>query len=139
MRRSKDADQVREIAARIREIRKCAGLTQEEFAELLDISISAYKKVESGDNQASIDCLRNIKKKLNVSADYILFGKHEDAEAVWTQVLNCSSPDKALILARLFNYFVNVKDEKYISKEKQAAYDEHLLEFIKEFEGEIST
>lgn len=139
MRKSKNEEQVRQIATRIREIRKCTGLTQEKFAEILDISISAYKKLESGDNQVSIDCLRNIKSKLNVSSDYILYGKHEDAEAVWRQVLNCSSMDKALILARLFNYFVKVKEEKYITVKEQTEYDEQLMDIIKALEDKKNT
>ena len=37
-------------ACRSRQIRENAKLTQEQFAEILGISVSAYKKVESGEN-----------------------------------------------------------------------------------------
>jgi len=37
-------------ACRLRQIRENAKLTQEQFAEILGISVSAYKKVESGEN-----------------------------------------------------------------------------------------
>ena len=36
-------------ACRLRQIRENADLTQEQFSEILGISVSAYKKVESGE------------------------------------------------------------------------------------------
>ena len=41
-------------AYRLRQIRESASLTQEQFAETLGISVSAYKKVESGENHISM-------------------------------------------------------------------------------------
>lgn len=64
-------------ACRLRQIRENADLTQEQFSEILGISVSAYKKVESGENQVSIASLSNLYKKMNVSTDYILFGKRK--------------------------------------------------------------
>ena len=69
-----------ETAGRIREVRLKAGLTQEKMAELLEISLSAYKKIESAENQISIDGLRKLEKELRASADYVLFGEQEGIE-----------------------------------------------------------
>ena len=49
-------------ACRLRQIRENADLTQEQFSEILGISVSAYKKVESGENQVSIASLSNLYK-----------------------------------------------------------------------------
>lgn len=98
-----------QAAARLRKVREAAGLTQEKFAEILGISVSAYKKIECGDNHISVQCLRNLRKAMNVSADYIIYGDTKDMDDVWYSVLNCSEPDKFRLLYRLFHYFINVK------------------------------
>ena len=38
-----------EAAKRLHQVRKNLGITQQKFAEILDISLSAYKKIESGE------------------------------------------------------------------------------------------
>ena len=75
-------------AARIRQIREDAGLTQEAFAELIGISLSGYKKIESGENQISLNNLRELARALQVSTDYILLGKKEEYGTVWDQIIN---------------------------------------------------
>ena len=60
MRRKDDVAAKKEIAARLREIRSGLGMTKEQFSEILELSVSAYKKIESGENQISIECLRKL-------------------------------------------------------------------------------
>lgn len=121
-----------ELAARIRQIRENAGLTQEKFAELLGITLSAYKKIESAENQISLDGLRKLEKELKVSSDYILFGKNEDVDDVWKMIQNCSENDKMFLLFKLIIYFTKVKERSYCLKEKQADYDCDILNILKE-------
>ncbi len=118
------------IANRLRKIRMSAGLTQEQFAELLDVSLSAYKKIESSENQISINGLRKIVTELNVSADYVLFGKYENFEDTWKMVMNCSEDDKLFLLFRLINYFTTVKEGKYCDHKDQAKYDGNILSYF---------
>lgn len=134
MRKGKSTKQKSEVAVRICDIRKNAGLTQEELAELLDISLSAYKKIELGENRVSVNCLEKIKQKLDVSADFILFGKQEELDEVWRLVLNSTEQNKMILLIRLWNYFTRVKPGKYITKEEQSVYDERLLEVLRRME-----
>ncbi len=134
MRKCESTKQKGEVAVRMREIRRNTGLTQEEFAELLDISLSAYKKIETGENGVSVNCLEKIRQQLGVSADYILFGKQKDLDEVWTLVLNSSEQNKVVLLTRLLNYFIWVKPGKYITKEAQSAYDKRLLDVLKGME-----
>lgn len=126
-----------QCACRLRQIRENAGLTQENFSEILGISLSAYKKVESGENQVSISCLRNLHNEMNVSADYVLFGKNQNMEGAWETVLNCTEVDKMLLMLRLMMYFTNLKKSIFPLKEDQLVkYDEvdHLVKSIKMFE-----
>lgn len=134
MRRREDVTQKKEIATRLREIRKSSGLTQEMFAEILELSLSAYKKIESAENQISIDSLRKIEEKLKVSSDYVLFGKREDVDEVWKTILNCSECDKMVTLFRLLNYFTAVEGTRYVTQEEQSIYDERFLKLLKEMD-----
>lgn len=92
----------KEIAGRLKELRLNLKYTQEQFAELLDISVQLYKKMESGENNISIATLHKMKKKLEFSVDYLLFGEKDDQEAVWTRVIALDDADKEKLLLRLF-------------------------------------
>ncbi len=129
-------NQKKEIAVRIREIRSNGNLTQEQFAELLDLSLSAYKKLESGVNQISIETLRKMKQQLKVSSDYILFGESKDSDEAWELFLNCSEYEKLLLFFRLMKYYTRMGKREYPTKEEQAIYDKKLREVLKEIDVE---
>ena len=57
---------------RIREARKKNGLTQEQLAERLDVSVEFVSKIERGLNMPSIPVFIKFVETLNVSADYLL-------------------------------------------------------------------
>lgn len=126
--------QRQEIAARVREVRKKTGMTQEAFSEKLDLSLSAYKKIESAQNQISLDTLRKIALRFNVSLDYILVGKKKDADEVWKQLLNCSEEDKMISMLRLWNYFGKLWEGRYPTNEEQIAVDEIVLHTIRKID-----
>lgn len=64
-----------EIGKRIHQIRLQNEYTQAEFAEEIDISVNFLSEIENGKKGLSHDTLIKICLKMNVSADYILFGK----------------------------------------------------------------
>lgn len=63
-----------EIGRRIYARRKQLGLTQEQAAELSDLSQNYIAMVESGNSGLGDDSIVGLAKGLQVSADYILFG-----------------------------------------------------------------
>lgn len=65
---------VKEMGRRIYMQRKRLGLTQEQVAELADISPQLLSTAENGVRNISSDKLYRISKALNVSADYLLSG-----------------------------------------------------------------
>ena len=71
-----------QIAAgrRIRLMREYKGLTREAFAEIVDLSPQFIADIEYGNKGISVDTLRSLCKALEVTADYILFGKLYDAD-----------------------------------------------------------
>lgn len=123
-------------ACRLRQIRENAKLTQEQFAEILGISVSAYKKVESGENQVSLSSLRNLYNEMSVSADFVLYGKMQDMDAVWKEIINCSEADKLLILLRLLAYFTEVKKRTFPLSEEQTKDEQELLHFMQKLQND---
>lgn len=64
-----------EIGKRIHQIRVQNEYTQAEFAEAIDISVNFLSEIENGKKGLSQETLAKICTTMNVSADYILFGK----------------------------------------------------------------
>lgn len=66
------------IAERLQELRKKAGYSQEQVAEMLEISRQAISKWESGQGNPEIDNVIKLTKIYHVSADYILLGQESN-------------------------------------------------------------
>jgi transcriptional regulator with XRE-family HTH domain len=67
---------------RIRKAREDAGYTREQFAELVNVSVSYMAEVERGRCNVSVKTLIAICRCLGLSADYLLFGEVRDADAL---------------------------------------------------------
>jgi transcriptional regulator with XRE-family HTH domain len=60
------------IGGRIQKLRRTNGLTQEQVAEAVDISVNYLSNIETGRDICSTVVLLNIANLLNASIDYIL-------------------------------------------------------------------
>lgn len=109
--------QMEESANRLREIRLNMGISQEKFAEYLDISLSAYKKIESAENGISVKILRRLKEKFNISSDFLLYGDYKNLDDALEIIQNCSEADKMKIFLRLIKYFVNDKKQIFVDSD----------------------
>ncbi|MBQ9945451.1 MAG: helix-turn-helix transcriptional regulator [Clostridia bacterium] len=72
---------LKEIGKRIQARRKQQGFTQEQIAELMNVSVQMISNLERGNKSIRIENLINLCKILNVSTDYILIGSRDSAEA----------------------------------------------------------
>lgn len=63
----------------IRNERKDKRITQEELAEMLEVSPTHIKHIESDHRKPSIEILFEIAKILNISLDSVVFSKNESA------------------------------------------------------------
>ena len=61
------------IGKRIRAKRKQKDLSQEELAEMVNITVSHLKHIESGHRKPSVDLLFEIMRILNLSLDALIF------------------------------------------------------------------
>ncbi len=68
----------KEVGARIRALRMERNITQIEVAEVLNISLEHYKRIETGRRGCSIDFLINMKMYFGVTLDYLVLGETPD-------------------------------------------------------------
>lgn len=73
---------------RIRKAREDAGYTREQFAELLDVSVSYLAEVERGRTNVSLKTLVKICNLLGLSADYLLFDQSRDSDELLLEKLH---------------------------------------------------
>jgi len=60
------------FSKRLREMRMRRKYTQQNMADMLNISLNAYQKYEQAERSPSLDSLIAISDILNVSTDYLL-------------------------------------------------------------------
>lgn len=77
-----------EFAARLSTLRKAQGMTQEEMAEALNISLEHLSKMERGKRKPSIDLIIAMACYFHVSTDYLLMGKDHDMVDSRTKLLD---------------------------------------------------
>jgi len=70
-------EKIKKMAERIKQRRAELHFTQEQFAEIIDITAGSYTKIENAYQRPSLDTLIKISQNLNVSLDYLVFGNTE--------------------------------------------------------------
>lgn len=78
----------KESGKRIAAFRKERGMTQEQLAEMLNISDSMISKIERGAKGVSIDLAIELCAVFNVSLDYLILGKVINVADVRVQLRN---------------------------------------------------
>lgn len=88
-----------EIGKRIQGRRKQMGLTQEQLADKMDVSIQMVSNLERGNKAIRIENLIKLSEILNISTDYILTGKEttEDMQALTVQMASLSQKERKMM------------------------------------------
>ena len=73
------AGDYKDIANRLREIRLDARLTQKDMADVVGLTPGSVGAMENGLYTPNYDVLRALKKKLNISYDYLIDGDKTSA------------------------------------------------------------
>lgn len=94
-----DEIDLQEIGRRIQNRRKQQGYTQEQLAEMMNVSIQMISNLERGNKAIRIDNLVRLSRILEVSTDYILTGRQssEDVSLLTAQIAHLSERDKGLL------------------------------------------
>lgn len=79
-----------DIGDRIRNCRKNNKMTQEELAEIIDVSSNAISLIETGQQCFRIDKLDRLARALNVSTDYLIYGqeRHSEENGIEEEILS---------------------------------------------------
>ncbi len=77
---------------RLRALRMKKGMTQEETAEKLNLSLRYYQMLERGDKQCSVDALIAVSEIMDCSLDYLLKGRLGWSGDPLTEKLNSLNP-----------------------------------------------
>ena len=70
---------------RIRVIRKEKGVTQEQPADILKISVSMMSQIERGSKSISLDLLVDFTEHFQISMDYVIKGKKTSMDCIREQ------------------------------------------------------
>ena len=103
------------LGQKIKRLRKMRGLTQEQFAEMIDITPRNLCRIEAGDNFVSAETPDRILFALNVPADILFSYEH--------------LKDEKEILAEIYSYVDKIKQNS-----KQLEKVHRLLRLIAEDE-----
>lgn len=102
-----------QIGERIKSAREQAKLTQEQFAELIDVSPQYISDLERGVVGASISTIKRICSTLYISSDQILFGKNsENRIDIFSDKCNGLSDEQFRILMDIVSKYVEAVNLK---------------------------
>ena len=62
------------VGERLKKIRQDRKISQNDFAEMLNVSRSTYLLVEKGEREINFKMLEALKNEFNISSDWVLFG-----------------------------------------------------------------
>ena len=110
----------KKIANRIKERRRALKYTQEQFAEIIGISVSSYTRIENAFQKPALDTLIKISQNLNISLDYIVFGDKDAYSGLTTEtemllaLLGFSDADKIKHTIEILNKLAKIKEEQIL-------------------------
>lgn len=98
------------MGKRLRVMRIELNYTQEQMAELLEISSAYYGKVERGIHGLSLEKLVIINKKLDIDINYLLTGVRQGG-VLWNKIWEECPKDKRYDMEQLIKYAMNLAKE----------------------------
>ena len=69
------AEQIKQIAARLRGLREVLELTEQEVADTCQLSVEEYREIEAGTRDLSVSTLQKISRHYGISLDVLMFGE----------------------------------------------------------------
>lgn len=87
----KDKQLYAEMGKRLRKFRREKDYTQEQMAEILEISSAYYGKVERGVNTLSVKKLQLLNRELGIDINYLITGKESSIFLFENFLINCPS------------------------------------------------
>lgn len=98
-----------EIGKRLAEFRKGIGLSQSEFAKLINCSYTGLRKFEAGECFPGAGVLIMLHEKLGVDLQWLLFGRHSTHGDVCYALMHLKKDELFDIFLRLMSYYQSGK------------------------------
>lgn len=93
------------IGKRIQNRRKQLGYTQEQLAEMMNVSVQMISNLERGNKAIRIDNLIRLSGIMNISTDYILTGKESQQDmSNLSEQISALSPKEKKMIEMLVDY-----------------------------------
>lgn len=103
------------IGERVSYIRKERGYTQHQLAELANISVQFLSDIENNKKSMAVKTLSQIADSLNISTDYIIYGRETSVENTAINImlnsLSIKNQKKAIKLLSIFIEAINDNSE----------------------------
>jgi transcriptional regulator with XRE-family HTH domain len=94
----------KEIGERLREIRKRRGLTQEQLAEIVEVTFQQIQKYENGSNRLNTDKLQTVAQALAVPVSAFFDDDSHDERLLSEQEMNLIRAYRALPSSEVREY-----------------------------------
>jgi len=107
-------EKIKEIAARVSELREISNISPEEMANYLSLPVGDYKKYESGESDIPASVLYEIAHKFNVDMGLLLTG-----EETRMHIFTVTRKDKGVEVERRKQYKYENIGEKFIHKKAE--------------------
>ena len=108
---------IKEIGRQIRLIRKINKITQEQLAEMIDVSVPYISKIENGKTTASADIIVRLTQALHTSADTILCLEKEDGKTnyadVFSKLIKHCTAEEANQILEIIRIIIKIIENKY--------------------------
>ena len=103
-----DTELLKGLGERVAARRKYIGLTQEQIAESLDVSVQMVSNLECGRKAVRLPSLIKLSKVLNVSCDYLLTGTRNELDdcGLFDKINKLSADDYSMI-EMIINYCIS--------------------------------
>lgn len=105
------------IGKRINLLRKSHGITQEQLAEELDVTIKHVSSVERGVSSLSLEKMIEVKQILDCTLDYLISGKEYgnlliNFPASILDILNSNDEEEISLLLTYMNLYSKIRPKK---------------------------
>ena len=108
--------------ARMAELRKEKGFTQQQLAERVGVHVQQLKRYEGGVSQPTLDVIRNLAMALGVSSDQLLFGKDErgpdDALKLQFEAVSRFDPESKKVVQQVLDSMILQQEARRWSAER---------------------
>ncbi len=100
MNNSREALTLEKIGARIRSKRESLGMTQQELAEMVNVTRNTISRYENGETEVGVITLNNIADALSVTVLWLLFGFDYEND-IYNNLLKLTERDRQIVVDTL--------------------------------------